>query len=472
MKYKIWLILVPVLLLTACGAIGAQDKEAAAMKEAAYTAPKTGDYDSADTAVIVDIKEKEHKITLLNLILGRHYTLAYDGATKIYSRHEEALTMAQLAEGDIVDVTFLKENRLLNSIRISPQSWEEGNVAEFSVSNKDGDFVIPSGQYEITDDLVILSDGEEIEMIDLNAKDEITVKGIGHTIHSIIVDKGHGYLRLANDEYFVGGWIEVGSRMIHQITQDMLLTVPEGTYGVLVTNGGSGGMKEVSVNRGKETTLDVGDLKGEEVKIGAILFALTPSTAQVYIDGDKVDTGGKVEMEYGIHQMIVRADGYKTITQYIKVGQAYASLAIELEKSEDEDGTQEKDDAVDTDYTYGKLDNSVSTNNTPTQNTNTGSTNKNDTSVSGNSNSNSSQVTDTAGNYKIRIEQPEGVEVYLDGNYIGIAPVSFKKDPGRHEITLRKNGYVTRSYSIYIKSTDLKKDETTSFSELVKESGA
>ena len=193
-------------------------------------------------------------------------------------------------------------------------------------------------------------------MMDLSAKDIITVRGIEHNIHSIVVDKGHGYLRLQNDEYFVGGWIEVGKTLIQPVVDDMLLTVPEGKYEVLITNGGSGGTKEIAVARDEEIELDVGDLKGEEIKNGSILFAVTPATAEVYVDGDQVDISNKVEMEYGIHQLIVRAAGYDTITQYIKVGQPYASLEIELEKSEDtEESDEESDDESDS-KTDDKID--------------------------------------------------------------------------------------------------------------------
>ena len=57
------------------------------------------------------------------------------------------------------------------------------------------------------------------------------------------------------------------------------------------------------------------------------------------------------------------------------------------------------------------------------------------------------------------------MEVYLNGNYIGISPVSFAKKPGTHTITLRKSGYVTRSYTIEIDSEE--KDVTYSFADLL-----
>ena len=70
------------------------------------------------------------------------------------------------------------------------------------------------------------------------------------------------------------------------------------------------------------------------------------------------------------------------------------------------------------------------------------------------------------GEYRVYINSPEGVEVYKDGIYLGISPLSFKKEgEGNTVITLRKNGCQTRSYTIYMDSQN--KDLSYSFSELV-----
>ena len=56
-------------------------------------------------------------------------------------------------------------------------------------------------------------------------------------------------------------------------------------------------------------------------------------------------------------------------------------------------------------------------------------------------------------------------EVYVDGNYVGVTPCSFKKVAGAHVITLRKSGYTTRSYTVQVDSAD--KDITFSFADLI-----
>ena len=69
---------------------------------------------------------------------------------------------------------------------------------------------------------------------------------------------------------------------------------------------------------------------------------------------------------------------------------------------------------------------------------------------------------------KITIQAPEGAEVYQDNLYMGIAPVTYKKTAGDHVITLRKEGYITRSHDINVPDDD--KDVMYSFPDLEPES--
>lgn len=69
-------------------------------------------YDSADTAVLVDINNVDNTVTLLNLDLGKRYTLSMDGTTRFADKYGKAISLSQLQEGDIVDVTFLKSQKI------------------------------------------------------------------------------------------------------------------------------------------------------------------------------------------------------------------------------------------------------------------------------------------------------------------------------------------------------------------------
>ena len=58
--------------------------------------------------------------------------------------------------------------------------------------------------------------------------------------------------------------------------------------------------------------------------------------------------------------------------------------------------------------------------------------------------------------------------MYIDGIYVGIAPVVFiKPEAGSHVVTLSKNGYKTKSYTVSVYGDE--RDVTLSFSDLVEE---
>jgi hypothetical protein len=52
----------------------------------------------------------------------------------------------------------------------------------------------------------------------------------------------------------------------------------------------------------------------------------------------------------------------------------------------------------------------------------------------------------------VYINAPAGAECYVDGNYTGIVPCSFRRVEGSHVITLSLSGYNTRSYTISVEN--------------------
>lgn len=369
-------------------------------------------YDSKDTAVIVKKDEDAHTVTLFSTAAGKNYTLNVTGTSTLYDKYGAAVSLEQMHPGDVVEVTFLKDIKRLNSMSLHSQAWSNNAASRYEIDWERGNITIGKDVYQFSEDTLFLSQGKQIEQMDLNVVDVLTFQGIGSNVLSVVVEKGHGYLRLENDTKFIGGFIEVGQSLITKIKEDMLLTVPEGDYQVHFSVEGGSGTKTVSIRRNQEVSLDIGDLEVEEVKFGTVIFTMHPSEATLYIDGEKTDVSVPVSLEYGIHQLIARAEGYNTLTTYLKVGQATTGIDIELDKDTSAEEEEEEEESK----------------------------------------------------YKVYIDAPSGAEVYLDGTYIGVAPVSFAKEAGTHNITLRKSGFETRSYTIVVDSEE--KDISYSFADL------
>ncbi len=409
-------------------------------------------YDSEDAAVVVKKDTDAGTIQLQNISTSKRYTLNYSGTTSIYNRYGNAISMQQLKEGSVVTVRFYKSTKSLSYIEENSDAFCLSNLSGYTLDLQNGRITVGGTIYSISGDVVVVSNGVETDPMELNSEDVITMWGYKERVYGIYVESGHGYLRLQNEDYFVGGWIDVGDKIIRKITEDMLIVVPEGTYSAMVSKNGISATQEITFSRNEEM---VWDLESVDITVqtGQIIFTLTPIDATVMIDGEEIDTSLPVELDYGLHTLRVSADGYDTISQYIKVAQSYATVNVELSHSEDEDASSDEEaESVSSDD-----DDDTASDDTSSDDTTDDDTADDDYS--------SSEVASTSSSYRVYIDAPEDVEVYVDGNYIGISPVDFAKVAGSYVVTLRKTGYQTRSYTLQI--DDEEKDVNYSFAELL-----
>lgn len=439
-------------------------------------------YDSEDAAVVVKKDAEEKTIQLQNISTSRRYTLHYDGTTNVFDKNDEAMSMQQLKEGSVVTVRFYKPDKSLSYIKENKDALSISDISNYELDLKNGKITVGGESFSISGNVVVSSNGKETDPMELNAVDEISIWGYQDRIYGINVEKGHGYLRLQNEDYFVNGWLDVGDKVIRKIEEDMLLVVPEGTYNAMVSHKGSSAMQEISFARNEEMVWDLGDVEITVVQTGKIIFTLTPATAKLAIDGREVDTSKPVELQYGLHSMRITAEGYDTVAQYIKVGEPSANIGVELQKSSEPE-TQEtqktadaenKDDDEPDDNTVNKKYETRKPNQDEEDDDEKDKDEKDkdekgkdekENNEKSSKPSDSDAVASSSDKYKVYIDAPEDVEAYLDGSYIGLTPVSFPKTAGNHVITLRKTGYQTRSYTLQIDSE--KKDVNYSFTELV-----
>ncbi len=452
------------------------------------TEQQSANYIYEDTAILVTMDTGEKSITFQNIETGLRYTLAYDGVTHFNDKYGSAMSAKQVRCGVVADITFDKSEKKLLSLDVSSDYFVYSDITFEEFIKNESRLVFLNEEYKL-DDFLVISDGNmNLDKMEISKGDVISVCGKDHTIYSIYLQSGHGYLRLENDEYFVGGWIEVGNKIIRSISEDMLLTVPEGSYEVLVSNDGITGVKSVTIGRNQEVTLDLGDIDVEK-KYGNVLFVLNPSDAELFVDGKKVDTGAPVSMEYGIHQLICRAEGYETTASYIKVGEPSASITLTLTESADSGDEDSSESSSQNSSENNSQNSSESSSNSENSSENSSGNNSSENSSQSSSenssqssgsnsseNSSSSESSSDSGSTgsssgtastsaKVYVDGPSGTEIYVDGSYVGIAPISFTKPEGSIVITIRKTGYQTRSYTIQLEDDD--KDVHYSFSDLI-----
>ena len=108
--------------LTAC-AFNNQPISQEEKKSTGFIAADPGVYDSADTAVVTAVDTENRTLTLKNMSVNRQYTLHYDGASYFYDKYGKALSASQVKPGEIVDLTFFKSKKRLNTLQRSKSSF-------------------------------------------------------------------------------------------------------------------------------------------------------------------------------------------------------------------------------------------------------------------------------------------------------------------------------------------------------------
>lgn len=404
------------LLLTGCGNIGLAQE---ATFESAYENKEEEEpvdiYLSGATVIVESVKEEEQVIDLYMADRNESRSFTYTGATTIQDKYGSAMSMAQLNPGDIADIKYNSELERIGSIVLSPDAWNHEGISRYDLDIGNGSASIGDETYSMSSNVRFYSDGKSIDADQIIQQDVLTFRGKGSTIMSVVVNQGHGYLKLQNDQAVIGGWIEVGQTLISQIAPDMLFVVPEGNYTVRFSGTGIEESREVTIERNKEILLDLGDIEIPQPEKGLVTIQVTPESAQVFIDENKVEITYPIRLPVGLHQITAKASGYDTVSEYFQVDGENITVKLDLEESK---------------------------------------------TVSGNSISNK----DEEKTAKITINTPADTEVYQDNLYMGIAPVTYTKTSGSHTITLRKQGYITRSYNIEVADDD--KDVTYSFPDL------
>lgn len=403
--------------------------------------PPYGSYDSEMTALLTGLDTENRLIMLFDTQNGIPCTLSYTGATDVRDKFGQVITIPQLPVGQLVDAGYNKGDGRLLMLRVSPKAWEYAGVGNLSIDDLKQEMRISKKRYKYTDDILIVDNGKPIRIWDLAEQDELTVRGLGETIWSITVARGHGTVRLKDVEAFMGGNVTVGYEAMQQITEDTVITVREGNFNLTAENGEYSGTKNIIVRRNEETVVSLGDLGPEPVKHGLVNFTITPFGADLYLDGELTFYGEPVELSYGEHRVEASLGGYTAYKGILTVNSAGKKIKIDLpEETRSEKATfEETDGAVAGEETAGDGTKALPEYNTwvyPIVGSEADEETENDF------------IIDKA--HSIYVQNPEGASVYLNGDFIGISPGRVNKIIGYFVLTFIREGYETMSYTIEV----------------------
>lgn len=442
-----------------------------------------------DTVIVINVNTDERAVILQNAQSGSRYELSYDGRTQFFDRFGSAISAAQVEAGTIADVRLSVHSGYLKSLNISDNTFCLRSVKDYAINENKGMFSTGGSNYRLPARLPVIYGASVGDIKDICDGDVLTLYGMDRTVMTCVVEQGHGYLKIKGQQPFVGGWIEIG-KLLLPVSEDMLLTVPEGERDLKISYKGRGGSVKVRVERDRETTVDVSSLKDEIVQTGTVSFKIRPSVAKLEINGRETDYLLPVELEYGSYRVRVSYEGYVPWEKSIRVAKKEGELSIELEREEIEEEEEDKSTSASSSgnlrYVVPSASSSAAVSGAsstaagglPLPASLLGSSTAGNTSSSAAAFSQEGEYFDEEddddddddddGEYPyLFINEPYDCEVYYDGSYKGVSPLGIKKETGTHVITLHKDGHVTKSYTLTIGEGD--EDESFSFPELAQE---
>ena len=396
------------------------------------------------TAIVTGIDMENKLVDFVSIQDGAQYSLIYHGGVHVLDSKGKDIGIGSVACGDVLDVTYYGDTEKLVSMQPNGHVSTYTEVKKF-IYNSEEHTASYGGKSLKLSDYVKAFDGEQaIALADVNTEDEVTLSVWNGTLLSVVITKGHGYVRLLNQGTYIGGFVEIGKDVIVPVTADMLVAVGEGEYTLRINKNGYSGEKKVKVTRDREINIDISDIA---IPSGTVTFAIEPEDVEpeIKVDGSAI-SGRTFTGLYGEHTLAIKADGYDSFRGSFRINETTKTLHVTLQKDDTSETTEATTEEGTTtgDATTGQSDTTGGTTTGQSDTTGTDTTTGSTTTQSGTEATTQSAERE----YKITIREPAGVGVYLDGDYVGIAPVSFKKTAGTHTITLYKAGYLIKSYTI------------------------
>lgn len=419
-------------------------------------------------AIVLEVDTEVKMITTYNVETEEQEKLVYTGATTFYDGYGIQMTASQLEKGGLYRFTIDTKEEWISTAceavdrREKPENtevWEKTGVDYMTITQ---DRISFRGQnYHYSDGTCIMSNGRQITLSDIQPTvDIVTVRGKGQVIYEIVVTKGHGYITLENHEDFIGGTIAIGSTRVDSVYENSSYLVREGTYTVTVECGEYAGTEQITVARDATAVFDVFEYGSGPIKKGWLTINIDPLGAELYVDGVKTVYTDGIELEYGTYQFEFAEGGYISYKATVLIDQPKQSLSVYLTEQPVE-GDSSGDDG---DATTDPNDSSGSD---TTGDTSSGDTTGETTGDSGFSGIMTS-VSITGMNYELNLNNaiyilgPSGAEIYLDGEYLGTAPIDIEKIIGSYVITVIRTDGAVKNFNC--SETDNGEDSYYNFS--------
>lgn len=168
-----------------------------------------------------------HFVSVLD---GTDITLQYHGGVRVTDTKGADIGIDNVACGNVVDIVYYVDTEKLVSIAKNAKVKTYTQIKKFLYRQDEHTAVYNGNRFPVSDYAQVFDGDQALSLVDVNTEDEVTLSLWNGSLVSVIITKGHGYVRLLNQGTYVGGFVEIGKDVIVPVTADMLVAVGEGDY--------------------------------------------------------------------------------------------------------------------------------------------------------------------------------------------------------------------------------------------------
>ena len=150
------------------------------------------------TAIITSMDMDNNLLHFVSVQDGTDVELQYHGGVGVYSAQGTDIGISGVACGSVVDIVYYADTGKLVQITQNAKVKTYTGVKKFAYRTDNNTAAYNGASFKISDYAKAFDGDREIALIDVNTEDEVTLYVWNGTLLSVVITKGHGYIRLLN----------------------------------------------------------------------------------------------------------------------------------------------------------------------------------------------------------------------------------------------------------------------------------
>ncbi len=354
--------------------------------EAVETDKEESEPDSV-IAVVLKTDPADKIMTIYNFSDNKEYKLSVEGNTSLKDKYGTNIVFAEFNQGDIIETIYMPDSFKASSIKLSAQGFSLKMATNSKILPNEKKIIIGNDEYSYTDRLICLSDGQAINITDIDPVDVVTYKGYKNVIWYAEIMKSYGYVNITGKKDIINGSVEIGTLDPFSLSLEDEIKVPEGSYNVVVRgNNIETYTTQTEIEKGKTTEIDL-----SKVVFNAGYLTVTCNEKDIIFKVNETikSISEPLFLAYGEYELSATKEGFSSFSKTIKLDENNMTVNIELNPILEVGET-----TITTD--------------------------------------------------------PPGADVYINNIFVGISPVTTSAQYGTKTVTVRKQGYISVDLDVVI----------------------